>query len=55
LEQRPRFGLCIVCPNCDAILESLQFISSEQEWPFEDGDDYEENIFFSFQGKEMLR
>ena len=43
--QKPNLGLCIVCPNCGAILENLHVISSSQSWPFEDRNNDVENFY----------
>jgi hypothetical protein len=47
MEYRPRNGLCIVCPYCDAILESLHLASYNEDWSFEDGDEQNEDICFT--------
>jgi hypothetical protein len=51
--QKPDQGLCIVCPNCGAILESLYVIPSSQDWPFEDGNHAEKKLNDPVLGKQI--
>jgi hypothetical protein len=44
-DRRPQSGLCVVCSNCGAILESLHVVSSAQDWPHEDGESIENDDF----------
>lgn len=52
LSQRPRSGLCVVCPKCGSILESLHIIPPTQEWFCADMDDeggnYKDDHCFTF-------
>ena len=40
LGQKPRIGLRIICPECEAVLDILRLNPPLLDWAFENGEDY---------------